>query len=237
MAQSNIETRTKRARTLASQTSDQRSKAFKAMRPGRTSRRASRGRFSELVAMAQGFPSGAQWMRRMPVSSRFAWRAGRLTGRIQGASAVAPFAARGWRLALTSRLQLQATRAQALVRWLPAVVAGARLATPSAAKDTKQVEKAARMRAREAARVAQRAQATAAKQATAQAARIDRTRGKMARPSKPPRVKGGTRRPWSLTRSFVIGFSIGAVWAYLFAQRVGPGYQALQQNLRATRAA
>jgi hypothetical protein len=232
MAQSNIETMTKRARTLASQRSDQASKAFMAMRPGRTSRRASRGRFSELVAMAQGFTSGAQWTRRMPVSSRFAWRAGRLAGRIQGASAMAPFAARGWRLALTSRLQLQATRAQALVRWLPAIAVGARLATPRAAEDTKQVKQAAKMRAREAAR----AQATT-KQATAQAARIDRTKGKTAQPSKPPRVKGGTRRPWSLTRSFVIGFSIGAVWAYLFAQRVGPGYQALQQNLRATRAA
>src|SRR5579859_3425126 len=103
MAQSTASTMervTQQAQSRAAQMGDQAGKAATALRPNRA-RRQARGRLSELVARAR--PSIA--LPRVPATARLAWRAGQATGRIQGASALAPLATRGWRLALTHRLR------------------------------------------------------------------------------------------------------------------------------------
>jgi hypothetical protein len=45
------------------------------------------------------------------------------------------------------------------------------------------------------------------------------------------------RRAWRWIRSFTLGFALGTLWAYLFAPRIGHGYQALRQGDQRTRSA
>jgi hypothetical protein len=42
------------------------------------------------------------------------------------------------------------------------------------------------------------------------------------------------QRMWRVAWMFAIGLAIGGGWAYLYAQRRGPGYDALQQRIGGT---
>jgi hypothetical protein len=213
--QSTIERVTQQAQALASQVGDQAGKAATALRPDRA-RKPARGRLGDLAASAG---AAIPWPR-VPATTRFAWRAGQVTGRIQGASAVAPLAARGWRLALTQRAQILTTRARlgAQARWQPLATAGTQIAARTQAQ---------RLWLTSLPLVARGAAANGTRAATKPPARqpsakeIAATRAKVARAR-----QRATRIVWM----FAIGAAIGGAWAYFFAQRRGPGYEALQQR-------
>jgi hypothetical protein len=222
-AQSTIERVTQQAQALASQVSDQAGKAATALRPDRA-RKPARGRLGDLAASA-----GAAIPRpRVAATTRFAWRAGQVTGRIQGASAVAPLAARGWRLALTQRAEILTTRARlgAQARWQPVATAGTQIAGRMRPRTQPQqlwpvaLPLLARNAASNGTRVAAKppVRQPSAKEVAARRARTAQAR----------------QRAWRVAWMFAIGAAIGGAWAYFFAQRRGPGYEALRQRATET---
>jgi hypothetical protein len=211
---------TQQAQSLAGQVSDQANKAATTLRTGRAGRQW-RGPMGALMANA-----------RVPASTRFAWRAGQATGRLQGASALAPLAARGWRLALTHRMRAMTARTQlrAQARWLPLSLAGTQLVGRT------------RLRLRQVGQlplVTRGATSNGARAATKAPARPTPPKPQAApKPSITPKQQAAVRarsararqRLWRAAWMFAIGLAIGGGWAYLYAQRRGPGYDAWRQR-------
>ncbi|HEV2237007.1 MAG TPA: hypothetical protein VGR57_10145 [Ktedonobacterales bacterium] len=227
MAQSTATTMervTQQAQSLAGQISDQANKAAATLRTGRAGRQ-SRGPIAALMTNA-----------RVPAATRFAWRAGQAAGRIQGASAVAPLAARGWRLALTHRLQAIAarTRLRAQARWLPLALAGAQMMgrTRQRLRQVRQVPLMPPL-------VTRGTSASGTRAAIKGPARPPTPRPQAApRPGITPKQQAAARaraararqRLWRAAWMFAIGLAIGGGWAYLYAQRRGPGYDAWRRR-------
>jgi hypothetical protein len=210
---------TQQAQALASQMSDQAGKAATALWPDR-GRKQTRGRLGDLVASA----GAAIPLPRVPATTRFAWRAGQAAGRIQGASAVAPLAARGWRLALTNRAQIIATRARlrAQARWLPLATASAQITGRAQARPPWAVPLSPMTRG---------AGSNGTRMATKTSARqpIARQTDKQAAMTR-AKAAQARQRMWVVSGLFVIGAAIGGAWAFFFAQRRGPGYEVLRQR-------
>jgi hypothetical protein len=248
MPQTTLETVTERARTIANRTGDQASKAMSAVFPARPARRAPGNGLMRVASGTRGLAVGTQLLRRVPPSTRFAWRAGKATGRVQGAATLAPYAARGWWYGTTGRLQARTAVAwaRAVTWWAPITLAATQLAArlwsraPRGARAVAQVSaKATGTRAAVDTRAAQKA----AKATTKAMAQRTRAAGRGVRISRPqPRAalastQRSMRRGWRWVRFFTIGIAVGAIWAYLFAPRRGPGFDLMQQAGQGSRSA
>jgi hypothetical protein len=181
----------------------------------------------------------------MRTSLRLSWRTGKMVGRAQGTAALAPRVARGWWTGLITRARLAGTRAQmrTVLAWAPMAFAGTRLVARMQQRRPRLrvTNRAAFM----AGRSIGRAQGAAgAVRLTPRAVRTARRVGVVRWPFGRRASQGvlqGTgwrlRRTWRWMRSFTLGFALGTIWAYLFAPRTGPGYQALRQSGQETRSA
>jgi len=284
MPQLTLDGVTDQARALAGRAGQTGARGVTLLLPGRARRTSARRGMGSVVDRAREVATGRQLARTLPASTRVAWRAGKLVGRVQGASAVAPYAARGWWASIVARMQLAATRPRfaTWARWVPLAIAGTRIAarvqpavqrqsrstgslsrasmplqlpfragrapgtaratgaiTAADAKSTRAATKAAtRAATRAATEAATKAATRAATKATVATARTARRGGwRSSRTvSQGPLQTTGRqmRRGWRWARTFTVGFAIGAIWAYLFTPRQGPGNQALREGARPT---
>lgn len=219
-----------------------------AARPGLGRRRAGPG-----GAMARGF--ARRIATAMRTSMGLSWRAGKLVGRAQGTAALAPRVARGWWTGVATRMRLAGAQAQTrtLVRWIPFAFAGMRILAriqqgPQRVTTPMRRVVGARMPSRFAfltGRSIGRVQgAVGTARLAPRAVKAARRAGFGWRPYGRPAPRGAMRatawrlrRSWRWTRSFTLGFALGTIWAYLFAPRIGAGYQALRQGDQQTRSA
>jgi hypothetical protein len=243
-----------RARTLANKTGYQATRVIAVVAPQRTGTRAPANGLTRMMAGAKGMATGTRTLRGAPPVVRLAWRSGKATGRAQGMAALAPAAMRGWWASMTRRLpgRRAKPRARAIIWLTPVALGGARLATrawlrlqrnASLMSQSRQMwtrrssflagrtvgrAQGAKMATRGTARVSTPRPATKARTTMATAKGAGKTLALTARTA---RATGGMRlrRGWRWMRFFTMGFSTGALWAYLFAPRQGPGYERMQQ--------
>jgi hypothetical protein len=150
---------------------------------------------------------------------------------------------RGWWAGATTRAW---TQTRTLVRWVPLALAGMRIVT----RLRQRPRRALRTRGRAAtnrlpgrfAFVAGRSigrveGAVGTARLAPQAVKVARKAGFGWRPFGRPAPQGVVqsttwrlRRGWRRARSFTLGFALGTIWAYLFAPRLGVGYQAVRQS-------
>jgi hypothetical protein len=291
MPQLTLDGVTDQARTLVGRAGQTGARGVTLVLPGRARRTSARRGMGSVVDRARGVATGRQLARTFPASTRVAWRAGKVVGRVQGASAVAPYAARSWWASIVARMQLATTRPRfaTWARWVPLAIAGTRIAaraqpavqrqsrstgglsrarkplqlpfragrasgsaritgaiTAADAKSTRASTKAATRAATEAAtKAATKAAteavskvATKASVATARTTRRGGWRSGRTVSQGPLQTTGRQmRQGWRWARTFTVGFAIGAIWAYLFTPRQGPGNQALREGARPTQTA
>jgi hypothetical protein len=205
--------------TFASRTGDQASRMIAVVVPQRTHTRASSNGFARMMARtkrtARTGPARGWWVnmtRRLPGR-----RTTRRARRIALWTPVAFGAARAWMLMRRNAGRLRERRQM----WTSRVAfrAGRAVGATTGARGMARVSES---------RAARKAQAT-----------MKRARGAGRTFALTVRTRGRTRlrRGWRRIRFFTIGFSIGAIWAYLFAPRQGPAYERMQQASQRSRTA
>jgi hypothetical protein len=277
MAQLTLDTVAERARSLANRTGDQASKAIAVVLPQRAATRAPTIGLARMMRRPRRAPVGMRMQRRIPLPVRLAWRSGKATGRVQGMAAMAPAAMRGRWAEMTRRMPGRGTpsRARMVVRWVPVVLGGTRLAAQAWLRMRRNPNRLngrqrawtsrvpflaggavaapqgakAMTRATTVGKARPRANVPATQQTVKDAGRTATRRALRARggwmgyrraQGQPRAMKARNRRlrnGWRWMRSFTIGFSTGAIWAYLFAPRQGPAYERMQQASQQSRTA